>query len=36
VNADAFAAWMFKIKPDDPADLSKLLDAAGYEKAAAQ
>ena len=36
VNADAFGAWMFRLKPDDPADLSTLLDAAGYEKAAAQ
>jgi glycine cleavage system H protein len=35
VNADAFAAWMYRIRPDDPAELEKLLDAAGYEKAAA-
>ena len=35
VNEDAFAAWMFRIKPANPADLDKLLDAAGYEKAAA-
>ena len=34
VNEDAFAAWMYRIKPDDPADVDKLLDAAGYEKAA--
>jgi glycine cleavage system H protein len=34
VNADAFAAWMYRIKPDDPAALDELLDAAGYEKAA--
>ena len=34
VNADAFAAWMFRIKPDNLADLDKLLDAAAYEKAA--
>ncbi|MEO7744377.1 MAG: glycine cleavage system protein GcvH [Usitatibacter sp.] len=34
VNEDAFAAWMFRIKPDNPADLDQLLDAAAYEKAA--
>ena len=34
VNDDAFAAWMFRIKPDNPSDLDKLLDAAAYEKAA--
>ena len=34
VNADAFAAWMFRIKPDNGADIDKLLDAAAYEKAA--
>ncbi|MBP7392288.1 MAG: glycine cleavage system protein GcvH [Zoogloea sp.] len=31
VNADAYAAWLFKIKPANPADVSALLDAAGYE-----
>ena len=31
VNADAYAAWLFKIKPTNPADVSALLDAAGYE-----
>lgn len=31
VNADAYAAWLFKIKPDAGADLGKLLDATGYE-----
>ena len=34
VNEDAFAAWMFRIKPDNAADLDKLLDAAAYEKTA--
>ena len=34
VNEDAFAAWMFRIKPDNPADLDQLLDAAAYEQAA--
>ena len=36
VNEDAFAAWMFRVKPDDPSQFDKLLDAAAYEKAAAQ
>ena len=36
VNEDAFAAWMFRIKPANAADLDKLLDAAAYEKSAAQ
>ena len=31
VNADAFGTWLFKIKPANPADVSALLDAAGYE-----
>ncbi len=34
VNADAYASWMFRIKPDNPGDMDKLLDAAAYEKAA--
>jgi len=34
VNADAYSAWMYRIKPANPADLDKLLDAAAYEKAA--
>ena len=34
VNEDAFAAWMFRIKPDDAASIDALLDAAAYEKAA--
>jgi len=36
VNEDAFAAWMFRIKPDDAGDVDKLLDAAAYEKSAAE
>ena len=36
VNEDAFSAWMFRIKPDDPAAVDALLDAAAYEKAAAE
>jgi glycine cleavage system H protein len=30
VNADAYAAWMFRVKPDNPADLDGLFDAAAY------
>jgi glycine cleavage system H protein len=30
VNADAYAAWMFRIRPADPADAEGLLDAAAY------
>ena len=33
VNADAYAAWLFKIKPANAADVNALLDAAGYEAA---
>lgn len=31
INQDAYGAWMFKIKPANPADMNVLLDAAGYE-----
>ncbi len=31
INQDAYGAWMFKIKPDNAADVNALLDAAGYE-----
>jgi glycine cleavage system H protein len=31
INQDAYGAWMFKIKPDNPADVNALLDAAAYE-----
>lgn len=34
INKDAFAAWLFKLKPMDPGELAKLLDAAGYAAAA--
>ncbi|HEX4764549.1 MAG TPA: glycine cleavage system protein GcvH [Usitatibacter sp.] len=36
VNEDAFAAWMFRIKPASAADLDQLLDAAAYEKVASE
>ena len=31
INQDAYAAWLFKIKPDNAADLGTLLDAAAYQ-----
>ena len=31
VNADAYAAWLFKMTPDNVADLDKMLDAAAYQ-----
>ena len=34
VNEDAYAAWIFRIKPANPGDVDKLLDADAYEKAA--
>jgi len=34
VNEDAFAAWMYRIKPDNPAEFDTLLDAAAYESSA--
>lgn len=30
VNADPYAAWLFRMKPDDPAESGHLLDAAAY------
>lgn len=36
VNADAYAAWMYRIKPDNAADADKLLDASAYEKTASE
>ncbi|MEZ0238836.1 MAG: glycine cleavage system protein GcvH [Methylophilaceae bacterium] len=32
VNNDAYATWLFKIQPDNAADLDQLLDAAGYQQ----
>ena len=32
INQDAYAAWMFKLKPSDAAELGALLDAAGYQR----
>jgi glycine cleavage system H protein len=31
VNSDAYAAWLFKIKPANAADVDGLLDAKAYE-----
>ncbi|MPQ85771.1 glycine cleavage system protein GcvH [Pseudomonas sp. MAFF 730085] len=33
LNSDPYGAWIFKLKPSNPADLEKLLDAAGYKSA---
>ena len=32
LNADAYASWLFRIKPSDPNALAGKLDAAAYEK----
>ena len=32
INADAYAAWLFKIKPADAGAINGLLDAAAYAK----
>lgn len=34
VNDDAYAAWMLRIQPSNPADYDGLLDAADYEAVA--
>ena len=34
VNQDAYAAWLFKLKPANAADVDALLDAAAYGKIA--
>lgn len=31
VNQDAYAAWLFRLKPADPAAMDALLDARGYQ-----
>ncbi len=30
INQDAYAAWLFKLKPTNAADVNALMDAAGY------
>jgi glycine cleavage system H protein len=32
INQDAYAAWLFKLKPVNAADIDLLMDAAGYQK----
>lgn len=34
INQDPYAAWMFRIRPDNPAEFAGLLDAAAYRKIA--
>jgi len=34
INQDPYDAWLFRIRPADPAEFSALLDAAAYEKLA--
>ncbi len=31
INEDPYGAWMFRIKPDNAADLGKLMDASAYQ-----
>lgn len=32
INEDAYAAWLFKLRPADPSDLEQLLDAKAYSE----
>jgi glycine cleavage system H protein len=34
VNQDAYTAWLFKLKPSNPAEIGAMLDAAAYTKVA--
>ncbi len=34
INADAYGAWIFRLKPANPAELVTLLDAAAYQTVA--
>ena len=34
INADAYAAWIFRLKPSNPAEFAGLLDADAYQKVA--
>jgi glycine cleavage system H protein len=36
VNADAYGAWMFRIKPDNASDIGSLMGAAAYAGHAAK
>jgi glycine cleavage system H protein len=31
INTDPYGRWIFKIKPNNAADIEKLLDASGYQ-----
>ena len=31
INSDPYGAWIFKMKPDNAADVAALLDATGYQ-----
>ena len=31
INNDPYAAWMFKLKPDNAADVNRLMDATAYQ-----
>lgn len=31
INSDPYGAWIFRMKPDNPADVSALLDAGAYQ-----
>lgn len=32
INEDAYSAWLFKMKPSNPAEIDALLDAAAYNQ----
>jgi len=34
INQDAYASWLFRLKPDNPAELGSLLDARAYAEQA--
>jgi glycine cleavage system H protein len=34
INADAYAAWIFRLKPSNPDEFAGLLDAEAYQKVA--
>jgi glycine cleavage system H protein len=34
INDAPYSAWMFRIRPDDPGEIERLLDAAAYHKVA--
>ena len=36
VNEDAYAAWLFRLRPSEPGELASLLDAAAYSKLIAE